>query len=522
MSSPTFSAVVLDLDGVITRTAQLHARAWKRMFDAYLRQRAETRRESFEPFDIETDYRRYVDGRPRYDGVRTFLQSRGIELPEGDPSDPPSSVTVCGLGNRKNAVFHELLEESGVEVFEDAVGRIREWRARGLKTAIVSSSKNCARILKTAGLDELFDVRVDGVEASQLGLPGKPAPDIFLEAARRLAVAPEAAVLVEDAEAGVQAGRAGGFGLVVGVDREGDGRRLRESGADLTVQNLNELQLPADPDDEGPPALRAPRDLPSALENRDELLNRFSRTPPVVFLDYDGTLTPIVSRPEDARLSEEMRTLLARLGELVTVAIVSGRDRKDVETLVGVVDLVYAGSHGFDISGPNGLHLEHDVGVAALPELDQAERALEERLAPIAGAQVERKRFSIAVHYRNVAAPDVGRVEQAVDEVHRGHHRLRRTGGKKVFELRPDVDWDKGKAVFWILERLGRDSPDVLPVYVGDDLTDEDVFRALRGRGIGILVGDHGGPSAADFRLPDVDAVARFLGEFIQRMESKT
>jgi alpha,alpha-trehalase len=188
MSSPTFSAVVLDLDGVITRTAQLHARAWKRMFDAYLRQRAETRRESFEPFDIETDYRRYVDGRPRYDGVRTFLQSRGIELPEGDPSDPPSSVTVCGLGNRKNAVFHELLEESGVEVFEDAVGRIREWRARGLKTAIVSSSKNCARILKTAGLDELFDVRVDGVEASQLGLPGKPAPDIFLEAARRLGI----------------------------------------------------------------------------------------------------------------------------------------------------------------------------------------------------------------------------------------------------------------------------------------------------------------------------------------------
>jgi trehalose 6-phosphate phosphatase len=512
----SFDAVILDLDGVITRTAHLHAEAWKRMFDEYLTQRATSRNEVFEPFDADADYRRYVDGKPRYDGVRSFLEARDIELPEGNPSDDPSRETICGLGNQKNAMFHRLVAERGVEVFDDALQRIREWRSQSLKLAVVSSSKNCASILEAAGLSDLFDVRVDGVESARLSLKGKPAPDTFLEAARRLGVSPESAVLIEDAVAGVQAGRAGHFGLVVGVDRDGDGHALRENGADVTVRSLDELQVQAKASNGHVTGLRRARDLPSALECHRVWMKQLDDRKAVLFLDYDGTLTPIVSRPEDALISDGMRAVLSRLGALYTVAIVSGRDREDVETLVSVVGLIYVGSHGFDISGPAGLRLEHEAGLAALPDLDRAERVLRDRLAQVEGAQVERKRFSVAVHYRNVAERDTRRVERIVDEVHRAHHGLRKTGGKKVFELRPDVDWDKGKAIFWILEALNLDTPNVLPIYLGDDLTDEDAFAALRGHGIGILVGDHGDPTAADFRLDNVDEVERLLRELIR------
>ncbi|NIR46768.1 MAG: beta-phosphoglucomutase family hydrolase [Gemmatimonadetes bacterium] len=235
-----FDAVIFDLDGVVTRTATLHARAWKQVFDDFLQRRAAG--SGYQPFDIETDYPRYVDGKPRYDGVRSFLASRGIQLPEGKPDDPPDRLTVQGLGNRKNELYNEILAEGGVEVFEDTVECIRDWRAMGLKTAIVSSSKNCEPVLRSAGLTDLFDVRVDGREADRLGLEGKPAPDIFLEAARRLEVDPARAVIFEDAVSGVQAGQAGDFGWVVGVDRVGARQALLASGADRVVNDMRELQ----------------------------------------------------------------------------------------------------------------------------------------------------------------------------------------------------------------------------------------------------------------------------------------
>ncbi len=236
-----FDAVIFDLDGVVTRTASVHAEAWKRIFDDYLRRRAENNDDPFVPFEIETDYPRYVDGKPRYDGVRDFLASRGITLPEGEPDDPPDRETVCGLGNLKNRLYNQLLESGGVEVFEDTVGQIRAWRKKGFKTAIVSSSKNCAVVLRTAGLTDLFDVRVDGLEAARMGLEGKPAPDIFTEAAKRLGVDPARAVVFEDAVAGVAAGRAGGFGWVVGVDRVGAREALLRNGADVVVSDLRQL-----------------------------------------------------------------------------------------------------------------------------------------------------------------------------------------------------------------------------------------------------------------------------------------
>lgn len=236
-----FDAVIFDLDGVVTRTATVHARAWKRVFDDFLRERAELAGERFEPFQIDVDYPRHVDGKPRYDGVRDFLASRGIELPEGEPDDPPDRATVCGLGNRKNELYNELLESGGVEIFEDTVERIRHWRRLGFKTAIVSSSRNCGAVLGAAGLTDLFDVRVDGSVAARLGLEGKPAPDIFVKAAELLGVEPARAVVFEDAVSGVEAGRAGGFGWVVGVDRVGAKEALLESGADTVVSDLREL-----------------------------------------------------------------------------------------------------------------------------------------------------------------------------------------------------------------------------------------------------------------------------------------
>ncbi|MGD8698180.1 MAG: trehalose-phosphatase [Gemmatimonadales bacterium] len=260
---------------------------------------------------------------------------------------------------------------------------------------------------------------------------------------------------------------------------------------------------------------RTASELPSALGSWEEIAGALEHKRPAVFLDYDGTLTPIVSQPEDALLSEGMRSVLSDLGTLCTVAIVSGRDRNDVEPLVGLEGLVYAGSHGFDIKGPDGLRLEHEGGRKCLPDLEQAEAELGARLSSVAGARVERKRFAIANHYRNVGESDVPRVEQAVSEVAALHERLRISGGKKVLELRPDIQWDKGRAVVWLLEALGLDGGGVLPLYVGDDVTDEDAFEVLATRGVGVLVGSPDYKTNATYGLRDTAEVQRFLLELI-------
>jgi alpha,alpha-trehalase len=514
--------VILDLDGVITRTATVHAEAWKQLFDGFLRARCETLGETFEPFSIERDYGGYVDGKPRYDGVAAFLESRDIQLPRGEPSDPPEKETVCGLGNRKNLLFQQLLDEVGVTVFPDAVQQIRTWRQRAIKTAVVSSSKNCQRVLAAAGLRDLFDVRVDGLVAEQRRLSGKPDPDVFLEAARELDVAPSRAIVVEDAVAGVSAGRAGGFRWVIGVARDGDDSALRSHGADFVVRDLTEIRvdLPGtrtieSADEEAKQVAFAREELqseaPLALDCLEEIIHQPAASRGVLFLDYDGTLTPIVERPEDARLSASMRDTLRRLADQFTVAIVSGRDREDVEQLVGLDELFYAGSHGFDISGPMDLRMEHPEGVKCLGELDRAESMVREKLKAIPGAQVERKRFALAIHYRRVPPHHVERVERIVDDVHRQTSNLRKRGGKKIFEIQPDVSWDKGRAVLWLLQEFGLDRPEVTPIYVGDDETDEDAFRVLAERGIGILVNEVPRPTAATYRLPDPDAARRFF-----------
>ena len=235
------SACLFDLDGVLTQTAKVHAAAWKEMFDAFLRERARQDEEPFRPFEIATDYAQHVDGKLREDGVRSFLASRGIALPEGTPDDPPTAQTVHGLGTRKNDLVLDLIERNGVEVYEGSVRFVEAARDAGLRRAVVSASKNTQQVLASVGIADLFEVRVDGVVAAEAGLRGKPAPDTFLAAAAALGVDPAHCAVFEDAVAGVQAGRAGAFGWVVGVDRVGKAEALRSHGADTVVRDLGEL-----------------------------------------------------------------------------------------------------------------------------------------------------------------------------------------------------------------------------------------------------------------------------------------
>lgn len=232
-------ACLFDLDGVITKTAVVHAAAWKEMFDEFLRRRDG---DGFRPFDKGADYDEYVDGKPRADGVRAFLASRDIELPEGQPDDGSDQETVHGLGNRKNDLLLAKIRKDGVEAYDGTLRYVKAARASGLKTAVVSSSANCRDILRSIGAEALFEVRIDGVVATERGLPGKPRPDTFLAAAKDLGVTAAASAVFEDALAGMDAGRAGHFGYVVGVDRVGQADALRSHGADIVVKDLAELE----------------------------------------------------------------------------------------------------------------------------------------------------------------------------------------------------------------------------------------------------------------------------------------
>ncbi|MDH3460636.1 MAG: trehalose-phosphatase [Burkholderiaceae bacterium] len=512
LSRTRFDALIFDLDGVITRTAKLHAKAWKRMFDGYLDSKRRQDGKDYATFDIDADYRRHMDGKPRDEGVQSFLEARAIALPRGDAQDAPTAETICGLGNRKNELFRGFLEREGAQVYEHAIALVKELRAAGFKTAVVSSSESCVAILKSVGALDLFDVKVDGVDAQTRRLKGKPAPDVFLAAAEALHVKPQRAVVVDEALAGVAAGRAAGFGLVIGVDRANQADLLSAHGADVVVTDLAALQVADD-------GISTGADIPSAMEQFNTIAERVRNRELAVFLDFDGTLAPIVERPEQAALYPAAHDVVCRLARLCPVAVVSGRDLQDVRDRVGISAVYYAGSHGFDIDGPQNTRHEHGKGVEALPALDAAEHKLRTGLKNIVGALVERKRFSVAIHYRLVSEHDVPVVEQAVDTALSQHSGLRKGYGKKVFELQPDTEWDKGAAVNWLLQALALDRAEVLPIYIGDDVTDEDAFRALAGRGLSIVVLDHPRPTAAQYRLNDPEQVCAFLYALVRLLE---
>jgi len=498
------TACILDMDGVVTDTARLHAAAWKRMFDEFLTTRPEQAAAELRPFDPDQDYREYVDGKPRYDGVASFLKSRNISLPRGSPDDPPARDTITGLGNRKNGYFLDLLAKEEVRPYEATVDFIHRGRAVGIRFALVSASRNARRVLEAAGLADLFAVVVDGRTANRLNLAGKPAPDIFLEAARRLATVAGQTVVVEDALAGVRAGKAGGFALVIGIDRSKRGAAMDRAGADLIVKDLDEITF-ADPSGE------RTRQLPSALDRAEDIFKRLQQTAPAIFLDYDGTLTPIVEDPARARLDEKTRRTIQRLAENLFVAVISGRKLDEIRELVALDDLVYAGSHGFEVSGGAGYFNGGRDPKPFLGALEKAARELDTFCTELNGVTVERKPFAVTVHYRGADEEAIGPLESQVDRIAAQHKELTKTAGKMIFELRPAVDWDKGRALEAILEHFHVDCARITPLYIGDDTTDEDAFRRISENGIPILVSERPRPTTARFQLRDPDEVRLFL-----------
>ncbi|MCA9407795.1 MAG: beta-phosphoglucomutase family hydrolase [Candidatus Omnitrophica bacterium] len=239
----SFEAVIFDLDGVITKTAKVHAAAWKAMFDEYLQERAKQGKEAFREFSYEQDYLTYVDGKPRYKGVESFLKSRNISIPFGNPTDLSKKETICGLGNRKNEKFVETIEKEGVDIYIPMVKLIKELKEKGIHIGVASSSKNCELVLQTTELDQFFETRVDGIVSAKLGLKGKPEGDIFVKAAENMGVSPDKAIVIEDAVSGVQAGKNGGFGLVIGMARENNEEDLLRNGADIVKKNFEGITI---------------------------------------------------------------------------------------------------------------------------------------------------------------------------------------------------------------------------------------------------------------------------------------
>ncbi|WP_372918438.1 trehalose-phosphatase [Salegentibacter sp.] len=256
---------------------------------------------------------------------------------------------------------------------------------------------------------------------------------------------------------------------------------------------------------------RAPEDLPNALENIQDIFEILGKKKPSLFLDYDGTLTPIVSNPDDALLSEENKEIIIHLSQNIPVSIVSGRDRKDLKSKVMIDSVYYAGSHGFDITGPDDLEMQHESEHEVIPSLDKAEKNLKEKLRDISGAKVERKKYAIAVHYRNVDQKDIPTLKDIVFEEVEKHESLKKGLGKKIIELKPNLDWHKGRALDWLLENLDWNPKQFYPVFIGDDITDEDGFEAIQGKGLGIIVGTHDEMTTASYRLKDTQEVTGFL-----------
>ena len=508
-------AVIFDMDGVVTDTATIHAAAWKQMFDEYLEERARQQGEQFQPFDAALDYHRFVDGKPRYDGVKSFLESRGISLPYGNRKDKPDEETICGLGNRKNQYFLQRLKEQSAKVYESSIAFIKQLKSHGIRTAVISASRNAETVLEVAGVKDLFSVKVDGVDSIKRRLKGKPDPAIFLEAAGRLKVKPEKAAIVEDSLAGVEAGRRGQFKQVIGLDRANQAAEMEKRGADVVVQDLSQIGIRQDKSHRPARRFQSIDSLPSALQRKDEILERLREKTPAIFLDYDGTLTPIVEDPKDAALPAKTKKVIKRLAEHCSVAIVSGRDLEDVRSMVGIRDIAYVGSHGFDIVGPGGKYRNQKMGERFLPALKRAEEELREGVSDISGVRIEHKRFAIAVHYRQVKSADVDTLKERFNDILSHYPELRKSAGKKVIEARPDIDWDKGRALLYLLGALYTDSARVVPLYIGDDTTDEDAFRAISDQGVAIAVGDEKRQTAAHYKLKDPDEVARFLGELV-------
>jgi trehalose-phosphatase len=471
-----YEAMILDLDGVITDTRDLHFKAWQETFN------------NISTFFSKEDYQRYVDGKPRIEGLRSFFIARNIPLSENKLEQ---------LSIKKNKIFQQMIQSKGAGIFRDAIVAIKYWRKLGIPVAVISSSQNCKVILQKAGIENIFDTCVDGIEGQKLNLKGKPEPDYFIEAAIRMGRRPEDCAIVEDSISGVSAGRIGHFKAVIGVSRDGQtpAEDLFANGADVVVSSL--LQI---------------GQIKNALNAWKEILAKIGERDLAVFIDFDGTLSEIVSDPKNATISDSVKRTLATCSKALKMAVISGRDRLDVKGLVGIDSLFYAGCHGFDMSGPGCFHYQVDDAQKILPQLEEASLAVNNELAGMKGIIIERKKFMTAVHYRMAVDSAEDSIKEKVFRIIQGFSSLKAKEGKKVIELFPNLDWDKGKAIKKLCEILNINPLNALVIYIGDDLTDEDAFDRLKGTGIGIKVDESGTmPTKADYWLKDPGEVERFL-----------
>ncbi len=485
-------AMIFALEDVVVDTAAIRSVVWSDALGDFSSHPA--------PFTGD-DYRRFVDGVSHVDAVASVLSSRGIDLPRGAPSDSTTEETVWGFANRVEESFRTHIMRERVPVFDSAVELVRRLQSAGVRTAAVSSSPDAEQILEAAGVGGLFP----SPPARMRDANGWAA---LVETARALGASPSRTGVVHGTRAGVRASRQDGFALVIGVDCTGEVERLRGAGADVVVSDLSRVEFRG--------GTHRLSDIPDALTSRHQSAAILRTRQPAVFLDFDGTVAEIVNDPAAAQLVDGVATELARLARNCPVGVISGRDLADVQARVGVPGIWYAGSHGFELVGPDGQGYQNDTALVAAPSLDRVTSTLTDRLGSFPGVLLERKRFAVAVHHRNVEADLVDDVVAAVYAVAAGEPGLRATSGRKVTELQLDVDWDKGRALSWVLDHVS-ESDDLLPIYIGDDLTDEDAFDAIEGRGFGIVVRhDEGGDRRSSAQYA-VDGPAQ-VHELLQRI----
>ncbi len=450
-------AVAFALEGVFVGTADLRGEVW----DHFYRQRFPDH-----PPLPGHDYVRIVADTSLTDAITDGLAGVGVPLPEGAPYGSPTAEAARGIANLLDREFADRIARGGIPVQDAAVDLARRVRGAGLRIAVY-----CAEPRRTAILDA-----IGGAETM---LAAEAQPRTLDEAVRRLGADPARTAVVVGGPSDLAAARRGGFALVIGVARPGDEKLLRRAGAHVVVTDVARIGFRS--------GTRPLSRIPDALTSRHQSAALLRSRHPAVFLDFDGTIADIVAQPTAATLVEGVASELARLARHCPVGIISGRDLADVRARVGVPGLWYAGSHGFELVGPDGQHYENEEASDAEPDLVRITSTLCERLGTVPGVLVEGKRFAVSVHYRNVDAERVDEVISTVRAAVAEEPRLRATSGRKIVEIRPDVDWDKGRALVWALGHVGASS-DVLPIYVGDDLTDEDAFDAIEDSGFGVVV----------------------------------
>lgn len=454
-------AVAFALEGVFVGTADLRGEVW----DHFYRERFPDH-----PPLPGHDYVRIVADTSLTDAIADGLARVGVPLPEGAPSGSPTAEAARGITGLLDREFADRIARGGIPVQDAAVDLARRVRGAGLRIAVY-----CAEPRRTAILDAIGG----DIFGAQTMLAVEAQPRTLDEAVRRLGADHARTAVVVGGPSDLAAARRGGFALVIGVARPGDEELLRRAGAHVVVTDVARIGFRS--------GTRPLSRIPDALTSRHQSAALLRSRHPAVFLDFDGTIADIVAQPTAATLVEGVASELARLARHCPVGIISGRDLADVRARVGVPGLWYAGSHGFELVGPDGQHYENEEASDAEPDLVRITSTLCERLGTVPGVLVEGKRFAVSVHYRNVDAERVDEVISTVRAAVAEEPRLRLTSGRKIVEIRPDVDWDKGRALVWALGHVGASS-DVLPIYVGDDLTDEDAFDAIEDSGFGVVV----------------------------------